>query len=86
MTLPPAFVASSGDASNTPRVREAAAPLLGLSLDQAAASLSVSRDFFDEHIRPGLRVVRLGRRVIVPVRELERWLAANVSLAVGEER
>jgi hypothetical protein len=44
---------------------------------EAAAALGVSRDFFDEHVLPEIRVVRRGRLVLVPVGELERW--ANVS-------
>lgn len=47
---------------------------LGLSLDEAAAAIGVSRDTFDRHIRHELRVVRRGRCLIVPIRELERWL------------
>ena len=49
-------------------------PRLTLTPDEAAAALGVSRDFFDEHIRSELRVVYKGRRRLVPVRELERWL------------
>jgi excisionase family DNA binding protein len=52
----------------------AGSPRLGLSLDEAAATLGVSRDTFDRHIRHELRVVRRGRCLIVPVSELERWL------------
>jgi excisionase family DNA binding protein len=47
---------------------------LALSPDEAAAALGVSRDFFDDHIRSDLRLVRKGRKVLVPVRELEVWL------------
>lgn len=47
---------------------------LALSIDEAATALGVSRDFFDEHIRHELRVVRLGRRLLIPMKELERWL------------
>jgi hypothetical protein len=47
---------------------------LALSPSEAAASVGVSLDFFDEHVRPELRIVRRGRRVLVPIRELERWL------------
>jgi excisionase family DNA binding protein len=61
-------------------------PRLALSPDEASAALGVSRDFFDEHVLPELRVVRRGRRRLVPVRELERWLAAEAALAVGVER
>lgn len=49
-------------------------PRLGLTLDEAAATLGVSRDTFDRHIRHELRVVRRGRCLIVPVSELQRWL------------
>jgi excisionase family DNA binding protein len=52
----------------------AGSPRLGLTLDEAAATLGVSRDTFDRHIRHELRVVRRGRCLIVPVSELERWL------------
>jgi excisionase family DNA binding protein len=52
---------------------------LALSPDEAAASLGVSRDFFDEHIRHELRVVRRGRKILISIRELERWLDASGS-------
>jgi hypothetical protein len=48
--------------------------VLALSPDQAAVALGVSRDFLDEHVMPELRVVRRGRRKLIAVRELERWL------------
>jgi excisionase family DNA binding protein len=47
---------------------------LSLSPTEAAAALGVSRDFYDQHIASELRVVRRGRRRLVPVNELERWL------------
>jgi excisionase family DNA binding protein len=49
-------------------------PRLSLSKREAAEALGVSVDFFDEHIAHELRMVRLGRRRLIPVRELERWL------------
>lgn len=54
----------------------ASVPRLTLTPAEAAASLGVSRDFFDAHVKPELRVVRRGRLVLVPVRELERWAEA----------
>ena len=60
-------------------------PCLALSMDEAAEALSVSRDFLDEHIRHELRVVRRGRKVLVPVRELERWLDQNAALTVDAD-
>jgi hypothetical protein len=41
----------------------------------------VSVDFFDEHIAPELRTVRRGRRRLIPVRELERWVDEQADLA-----
>lgn len=59
------------------------APLtLALSPDQAAAALSVGRTFFDEQIAPELRWIRRGRRKLVAVRELERWLDANAAMTL----
>jgi excisionase family DNA binding protein len=49
-------------------------PRLALSPDEAAAVLGVSRDYFDEHVIDELRVVRRGRRILVALGELERWL------------
>src|SRR4051812_49371501 len=43
--------------------------------NEAAALLGVSRDFFDEHVRPELRIIRRGgKTILIPVRELERWI------------
>lgn len=36
--------------------------------------LGVSRDYFDEHIITEVRVVRRGRRILIALTELERWL------------
>jgi excisionase family DNA binding protein len=49
-------------------------PRLAVSPDEASAVLGVSRDYFDEHVIHELRVVRRGRRILVAVAELERWL------------
>ena len=54
--------------------RDTRLPRLALSCDEAAAALGVSRDYFDDHIAAELRIVRRGRRKLVPVRELETWL------------
>jgi excisionase family DNA binding protein len=52
---------------------------LTLTPTEAAQALGVSRDFFDEHVRDELRLVRRGRLVLVPVRELERWVEENAA-------
>ena len=55
---------------------------LALSKCEAADALGVSVDFLEEHVMHELRVVRRGRRRLIPVRELERWLEANASFAI----
>jgi excisionase family DNA binding protein len=57
-------------------------PRLALSPDEAAAALGVSRDYLDKHISPELRWVRRGRRKLVAVSELERWLDRNGALTL----
>jgi hypothetical protein len=54
-------------------------PRLSLSPEEAAAVIGCSRTFFEEHVMPELRVVRVGRRRFVPVGEIERWLDANAA-------
>ena len=54
-------------------------PRLALAPTEAADALGVSRDFLDQHVLPELRVVRRGRRRLIPVRELERWLDQNAT-------
>ncbi len=51
-----------------------AVPRLALTPDEAAESLGVSRDFFDEWVKHEIRLVRRGRRRLIPVAELEAWL------------
>lgn len=59
---------------------------LALKPADAAAAIGCSRDFFDEHVLPELRVVRRGRLVLVPVAELERWLEASATLTLEADR
>ncbi|SRR6266540_1234171 len=56
-------------------------PRLAVSPDEAAAMLGVSRDYLDEHVIGELRVVRRGRRILISVAELERWLDQSASRA-----
>jgi excisionase family DNA binding protein len=50
---------------------------LTLTPKEAADALGVSRDFFDAHVKKDLKLIRRGRLVLVPVAELERWIAAS---------
>jgi hypothetical protein len=56
-------------------VGQASVPRLALSVDEACQALGVSWDFWHEHVAPEVRIVRRGRRKLIPVAELERWLA-----------
>jgi hypothetical protein len=60
-------------------LRAASVPRLAVMPAEAAELLGVSPDFFRDHILPDLRVVRRGRKVLVALRELERWLDANAA-------
>jgi hypothetical protein len=60
-----------------------ALPRLALRVpDEAAAAIGVSADFFDQHVRSELRLVRRGRLIFVAVAELDRWLRENAALAL----
>jgi excisionase family DNA binding protein len=52
-------------------------PRLAFEPEEAAEAIGVSRSFFLEHVIGELRVVRRGRKRIIPRRELERWLEEN---------
>jgi hypothetical protein len=52
---------------------------LALTKPEAAAALSMSVDSFERYVQPDLKLVRRGRIVLVPVRELEAWIAANAA-------
>ena len=49
-------------------------PRLALTPTEAAQAIGRSRDFFDDHVMPTLRVVRLGRTILIPVASLNAWL------------
>jgi hypothetical protein len=58
----------------------ATAPRVALSREEAAASLGMSVDHFERHVQPTIRMARVGRKVIVPVDELRRWVADRAEL------
>ena len=60
-----------------------AVPRLSLNVEEACAALGVSWDVWREHIEPDVRLVRVGRRKLVPVAELERWLAEHAETTLG---
>jgi excisionase family DNA binding protein len=50
---------------------------LTLTRKEAAASLGVSVDYLDDHVLPEICTVRRGRLRLIPVSELEAWLAST---------
>jgi hypothetical protein len=80
-----------GRPSAGPRLLDAAAlpGRLAVGPAEAAAALGVGLTFFAESIAPDLRIVRRGRRILVPVSELVRWLERNgeaVAETIGTQR
>ena len=57
-------------------------PRIALTQQEACASLGCSEEFFVEHIRPHLRVVRRGRKRLFPVDELRSVVAELAEAAV----
>jgi hypothetical protein len=61
----------------------ASVPRIALTPPEAAAALGVGPDFFDANVAPELRLVRRGRKRLVPVSELERWTVENAEQTLG---
>ncbi len=49
-------------------------PRLALSMEEASSAIGVSKAHFKRHVLPRLRVVTSGRRCLIPVIELQRYL------------
>ena len=65
--------------------RKQSPPTLALSVEQACQALGVSWDTWRAHVEPDVRLVRLGRRKLIPVSELQAWLDRHAeSVGVGE--
>jgi len=59
-----------------------APPSLAVTPEEAAAALGMSRDSFDRHVRDDLQLVRRGRLVLIPLKELERWLERSAAMTL----
>ncbi|MBV8218475.1 MAG: helix-turn-helix domain-containing protein [Solirubrobacterales bacterium] len=56
----------------------------GHSSTEAADALGVSVDFLEEHVLHELKIVRRGRRRLIPLAELQRWIEANAHRTLGD--
>lgn len=52
-------------------------PRVALTVKEACESLGVGWDLFHASIEPQLRIVRIGRRKLIPLSELQAWLDRN---------
>ena len=68
------------------RSPKAPTPAMALTVARAAAALDMSEDHFREHVAPELRWIRRGRKRVVAVAELDRWLERNASRALDSPR
>lgn len=57
------------------------APTLALSVEEACEALGVSWDTWRAHVEPDMRLVRVGRRKLIPVSELQAWLDRHAAVA-----
>jgi hypothetical protein len=54
-------------------------PSVATGPDGGAAMLNMSRDHFERHVAPELRVIRSGRRKLYLTREIETWAETNAA-------
>lgn len=65
-------------------VQPAAAPL-AMTRSDAAAALGMSLTSFEQYVQPHIGLVRKGRLRVVPVAELERWVAENTEAPMRKQ-
>src|SRR4051812_36748880 len=52
---------------------------MALTKAEAAYALGISVDFLERHVIHELRIVRRGRRRLIPITELQRWLDSTAA-------
>ena len=56
-------------------------PVVALRPDEAAFALGVSRDWFDQNVKPEVPHIRRGKLTLFSVKALEKWAEANMERA-----
>lgn len=69
---------------STPTTKRAPVPRLAVTKTDAAAALGVSVQFFEEHVVHELAIAHVGRRRLIPMKELERWLDEHCDMATAK--
>lgn len=59
--------------------------VLLVSADEAARRLGISRDSLDRYVIADLRLVTIGRRLLVPVSELERYVDRHAAVPLSAD-
>jgi hypothetical protein len=67
-------------------IRVVAVEQLAVRPQRAAELLSMSDDYFREHVLPHIAVVYVGRLRLVPIQALATWLEDNAVRRVGTTR
>jgi hypothetical protein len=60
-------------------------PVLAMSIEEARAAIGISWDLWNEYVAPEVKIVRLGRKKLVPVAELQRFLAEHAERAFDDD-
>lgn len=55
---------------------------IALTPEEAAEAIGVGRTFLYEEVLPEVRVVRRGRKRLIPISELADWVERNASRVV----
>ena len=55
-----------------------------LTRAEAARSLGIGLTSFESYVQPHVRVIRVGRKVLIPAAELERWVAEHAEALPAE--
>lgn len=74
----------AGRASNSPSPAQTLRRI-AVRRSEAAELLSVSVDFFEQHIQPELPIIRRGRVRLFRVLDLEQWATQNAALTLERE-
>ena len=53
---------------------------------EAAEMLGVGRSFFYDQVLPELRTIYRGKKRLIPVKEIERWVERNATAPAGSGR